>query len=273
MVKQGISILICIPWLLFGQANKTGLSVAIGVHQSAPLAIDRFCETSPEFSFQSSSSVSLEGRVRYRWALGDKFALVAGLGLGGYAYAFTIEATEAFVGFPNQAFPYRENTFTTVHAVGEVMGEWSVPVSERWSLGLALGLQVAFFPNYRYRFGYIILDDAVVGPLREQFGYSYILNPRDRIFIAPRFGLGPRYDIGPNLTVMMNIVGLYTNQLPIQDAQFFWNRFFAIYVLEPPEGVRVGGIGWAPTDFHPFQISRAEFGLARSKFKRLYYSA
>ena len=216
-------MLVGIPWLLFGQANKSGLSIAIGLHQSAPLTIDRFYETSPDISFQSNNSVSLEGRIRYRRSLGEKFALVAGLGFGGYAYNFSIEATEAFVGFPNQAFPYRENTFTTVHAVGEVMGEWSVSLAERWSLGLALGVQIAGFPNYWYRFGYIILDEAVTGPLQERFGYSYLLNPRDRIFIAPRFGLGTRYDIGPNLSVMMNIVGLYTNQLPIQDAQFFWN--------------------------------------------------
>ena len=222
MIKWCFSILICIPWLLSGQGSKSGLSIAIGAHQSAPLTIDRFYATSPEFSFQSGNSVSLEGRVRYRRFLGDQFAVVAGLGVGGYAYAFTLEASEAFLGIPNQALSYRENYFTTVHAVGEVMGEWSVPIAERWSLGLALGLQVALFPNYRYRFGLSVREDNV-STLQVRFGYSYIVNPQDKIFIAPRFGLGPRYDIGSNLTVIMNIVGLYTNQLPIQDAPFYWN--------------------------------------------------
>ena len=221
MFKWGVSILVCIPWLLFGQANKTGLSVAIGIHQSAPLTIDRFYDTSPEFSFRSGNSVSLEGRVRYRRSLGEKFALVAGLGFGGYAHSSIIYASESFLGGDRKRPVQDENnTFTMVHTVGELMGEWSIPISGRLSLGLALGVQAAYFPKLNYRFGYTIIDD-MLGTYR-LFGYSYVLNPRRRFAIAPRFGIGPRYDIGPHFTIAASLVGLYSRHLPIENARFFW---------------------------------------------------
>lgn len=221
MIKWALSMLICLPWLLLGQANKTGLSVAIGVHQSAPLAIDRFYETSPDISFQSGNSVSLEGRVRYRRLLGEKFALVAGLGMGGYAYSSMIYASKSFLGgVRTRAVQEEYNTFTMVHTVGELMGEWSIPISERLSLGVVLGVQAAYFPRLNYRFGYTIIDDRL--GMYRLFGYSYVLNPRRRFAIAPRLGFGPRYDIGTNFTVAASVVGLYSRHLPIEDAQFFW---------------------------------------------------
>ena len=221
MAKWSIFMLVCIPWLLFGQANKTGLSVAIGAHQSAPLAIDRFYETSPDISFQSGNSVSLEGRVRYRRSLGEKFALVAGLGVGGYAHSSIIYASKPFLGGDRERpVQDKNNTFTTVHTVGELMGEWSIPLSGHLSLGLALGFQAAYFPKYPYSFSYTIIDDRI--GTYQLFGYFYELNPHSRFAIAPRFGFGPRYDIGNDFTVAASLVGLYSRHLPIEDAQFFW---------------------------------------------------